>query len=190
MVNVKMKNFRGLAIPLLPVVQIVIVLTVLVVVAVVIAVKVTSATTNELQETGTSVNSVSPTMLLATKAPVESEPAQEEQPPPSEGDAFVGNNGGGMTSAYQECAAQHRYLSDTAHASSNQASQMWEQINGLRNAASAATDPAEAQNLHAQADALQPEAERLNNVANELWQQLFQGHRGVYCNQDGFAYTD
>lgn len=185
-----MKNFKGRAIPLLPIIQIVIVLTVLIVVAAVIAIQATSATTNELQESGTSVNSVAPTMLVATKAPVETGPAEEEPAPPAEGDAYLGNNGGGMTPAYQECAAQYREQMDAAQALNVQGNQMLEQSNLLRSAASASTDQTEITSLLAQADALQLEADRFYRLNNQIWDQLLQGHRGVYCNSEGFAYSD
>ena len=126
-----------------------------------------------------------PTMLTATKAPEVVAPA-EEPAPPAEGESSGGNAGGSyMTQAYQECERWHRATFQAMVSASEQASQVWNQMNALRSSASSSPDPETANALNAQADALQPEADRLNNLSNQLQQELFQGHHSLSCGPDG-----
>ena len=135
---------------------------------------------------------VTPTMLTASQAPQATAPAPpEETVAPESGELFNGNtSGNGRTSAYLACESQLKGIADAMHAANNQSTQLWAQINSLRNSASASSDPTEAAALNAQADALQPEADRVSNLGTQLWQQLFQGHRGVSCGPDGPVYND
>ena len=133
---------------------------------------------------------ITPTMLTASKT-AEAPAPIEASAPPAESESNVGNPGiNGNTPAFIACQARHQSLASQAGTYSNQANQLWTQINTLRNAAANSTDPTEATNLNAQADALQPEAERLNNLGVQMWQELFQGHRGVSCGPDGPVYND
>lgn len=129
---------------------------------------------------------VAPTMLVATKTPAETEPAEEEPAPPAEGDSFGGNAGGSYTTqAYQECETWQRDTFQAMVSASGQADQIWNQINALRISASTSQDPETANTLNAQADALQPEADRLYSLSNQLRQELFQDHHSLSCGPDG-----
>lgn len=126
-----------------------------------------------------------PKMLTATKTPELAAPVVEPAPP-VEGDSIGGNSGGSyMTQAYQECERWHRSTFQAMVSASEQASQLWNQMNSLRSSASSSPDPETANALNAQADALQPEADRLNNLSNQLQQELFQGHHSLSCGPDG-----
>ena len=135
---------------------------------------------------------VTPTLLPApqTPQPAEATPPLEAVSPES-GEAFNSYfSGNSRTPEYIACESQHRAIVDAMSAANNQANQLWTQITSLQNLASASADPNEAAAFNAQADALQPEAERLSTLGTQLWQQLFQGHSGVSCGPDGPVYND
>lgn len=142
---------------------------------------------NELEHNTLQPTDISPTMLVATKEPVPPAPAEENPQPPTDGVVTGGTSG---QSAMQACVEQLKASSDAASAVSRQAWQIWDQIIALQNAAAATTDATESANLLAQAEALRPEYERLNNLGIQMFQDRLAGHNGMGCGPNGLFYTD
>lgn len=142
---------------------------------------------NQVQKNILQPTDISPTMLVATKVPDAPAPAEENSQPPTDGGASDGSAG---QSAMQACVEQLKASADAASAVSRQAWQIWDQIIALQNAAAATTDATESANLYAQAEALRPEYERLNNLGIQMFEDRLAGHNGMGCGPNGLFYTD
>lgn len=135
-----------------------------------------------------------PAMLTATNTPQASATAPAPEPAPAEEPSQqVGGNssqGNGVTPAQKECDAMLKSTFTAAGDLIRQASELWQQINALQSSAAATSDQAESANLQAQANALIPEAQRLNDLSTQMQQERYAGHRGVGCNANGIYYFD
>lgn len=146
------------------------------------------AGSNDVTPSSTSVpDGVSPTLLEAPKpSPIQTVTAEVTEEPDNAGSS----NFNGETPASRACAEQMRASGEAANAVLRQASQLWDQMLALEAAAAASTDPIQAENLRAQASALEAESLRLNDQGIQMQADRFGGHRGMGCDSNGIFYTD
>jgi hypothetical protein len=130
---------------------------------------------------------VTPTMLSVTKAQETGAPI--EAPPESSDGPVTGNEKFANSPGMIACQTQVKAGMDEMFALNAQASQIMGQVNELRSTASATTDAVEAGNINAQAEALEVEVRRIEERSSQLHQQLFQGHSGFSCTENGISYT-